>query len=236
MSLSSPPGRSRVLWALLLSAALLSATVFGLDRSSSSAQPASSTVASTDTTAGGATSTTAGEGADPNGNVNDLPVHDGTQKGNVFNPVPFGEIPQTTPEIVILRPGSGRILPVGRETQIRARFQNFQPGFFSDPATQYGVSPQRLNDQGNLQGHNHACIDLLPTQGAPDDRCESFVVLEQEGTTDVVSNLAPPITQPGRYRICVDVASETHYVGVRAFAQRVGPVDCVRVLFVRARP
>jgi hypothetical protein len=271
MTLFKSPGRSRVLWALLLSAALLGATMFGLDRSTSSAQQASdTTVASTDTTAPSDSTdttdttapsdstdttapsdstdttapsdstdttievtTTAPANQDPNANFKNLPVHDGTQKGNVFNETPYGEIPATVPQVVVIRPGSGRILPLNTEIQVRVRFQNFEPGFFNDPATQYGIEPQRLNAQGNLQGHNHACAQLLPANGVPSDRCDSFVVLEREGNSDVVSNVLPPLTKPGRYRICADAASGAHYVAARAFAQRGGPVDCVRVLVMQ---
>lgn len=238
MILSKPPGRSRLLLALGLSVALLSATLIAFDRSTSSAQQATdSTVASTDTsqatdTTGADVTTTTVAGDGPDGNVNNLPLHDGTQKGNVFNPVPYGEIPQNTPQVVIQRPGSGRILPLNREIQIRAVVENFQPGFFNDPKTQYGVDPQRLNAQGNLQGHNHACIQRIPANGALNVKCDSFVVLEQEGTTNVLSGVGPPISVPGRYRVCVDDASGAHYVAVRAFAQQGGPVDCVRVLFL----
>jgi hypothetical protein len=249
----NPTGRSRLLWALLLSAALLGATIFGLDRSTSSAQQASdttaTTVAATDTSAASnttdttaasdttdttaasdTTDTTAAGNNDPNGNIHNLPVHDGTQKGNVFNPTPYGEIPANTPEMVVLRPGSGRILPLNTEIQVRARFINFLPGFFNDPKTQYGLEPQRLDGSGNLQGHNHACAQLIPANGVVGVKCDSFVVLEREGTSDVVSNVLPPLTQPGRYRICVDAASGAHYAAARAFAQQGGPVDCVRVL------
>jgi hypothetical protein len=247
--------------ALVLSVALLSATLLAFDRSASSAQQApettvaaSDTRAATDTTgASGATDTTspasdttdttradvttttapAGNGDD--GNINNLPLHDGTQKGGVFNPVPYGEIPANTPLVVIQRPGSGRILPLNQEIKIRATVENFQPGFFNDPKTQYGVDPQRLNAQGNLQGHNHACIQRIPADGQVASKCDSFVVLEQEGTTNVISGIGPPITVPGRYRVCVDDASGAHYVAVRAFAQQGGPVDCVRVLFMRLR-
>jgi hypothetical protein len=206
-----------LLLALGLSVALFSATFIALDRSTSSAQQApGTTTAST-------------------GNVNNLPLHDGTQKGGIFNPVPYGEIPANTPQVVIQRPGSGRILPLNQEIQIRAVVENFQPGFFNDPKTQYGVDPQRLNDQGNLQGHNHACIQRIPENGQLDTRCDSFVVLEQEWTTNVISGVGPPITVAGRYRVCVDDASGAHYVAVRGFAQQGGPVDCVRVLFMRLR-
>src|SRR5919198_439470 len=260
MILFNRPGRSRVLWALALSAALVGATVFGLDRSSSSAQQATdTTVAATDTTADPAatdttdpaasdttapsdsTDTTAPDSTDttvaddPTGNNKNLPVHDGTQKGNVFNPTPYGEIPGKSPEIVVLSPGSGRILPLNTEIRVRARFTNFVPGFFNDPATQYGLEPQRLDAQGNLQGHNHACIQRISNNGTVGTACDSFVVLEQKGTTDVVRNVAPPITQAGRYRICVDVASGAHYAAARAFARDGGPVDCIRVLFMQLR-
>jgi len=261
VTLSKPPGRSRLLLALGLSVALFGATFIALDRSTSTAQQATgTTVAATDTsgpadsagttgtTAAGdttagdttattvdATTTTAPAGNGDDGNVNNLPLHDGTQKGGVFNPVPYGEIPQNTPQVVIQRPGSGRILPLNREIQIRALVQNFQPGFFNDPKTQYGVDPQRLNAQGNLQGHNHACIQRLPARGLPSTRCDSFVVLQQEGTTNVISGVGPPISVAGRYRVCVDDASGAHYVAVRAFAQQGGPVDCVRVLFMKLR-
>ena len=267
MILSKPPGRSRLLLALGLSVALLSATFIAFDRSTSSAQQApDTTVASTDTTdagggtgatdtsaasdttdttagstdttdttGAGATTTTAPAGNGDDGNINNLPLHDGSQKGGVFNPVPYGEIPANTPQVVIQRPGSGRILPLNQEIQIRAVVENFQPGFFNDPKTQYGVDPQRLNGQGNLQGHNHACIQRIPQDGQLNTKCDSFVVLEQEGTTNVISGVGPPISVAGRYRVCVDDASGAHYVAVRAFAQQGGPVDCVRVLFMRQR-
>lgn len=264
MNVSRLPGWSRLLLALGLSVALLSATLIGIDRSTSSAQQAPDTTVAagdttdatdvtdtttpatdvtdtttpasdtTDTTAGDQTTTTApGNGDD--GNINNLPIHDGTQKGNVFNPVPYGEIPANTPQVVISRPGSGRILPLNREIQIRATVENFQPGFFNDSATQYGTDPQRLNDQGNLQGHNHACIQRLPRNGVPSVKCDSFVVMEQQGDSNVIVGTGPPVTVAGRYRVCVDDASAAHYVAARAFAQNGGPVDCVRVLFMPQR-
>jgi hypothetical protein len=272
VSLFKPPGRSRLLLALGLAVALLSATFIAFDRSTSSAQQAPETTvaasdtsapsdvtdttegadttdttdpaasdttdpAASDTTGADVTTTTApAEGDGPDGNVNNLPLHDGSQKGGVFNPVPYGEIPVNTPQVAIQRPGSGRTLPLNREIQIRALVQNFQPGFFNDPKTRYGVDPQRLNGDGNLQGHNHACVQRLGRDSLPlSTRCDSFVVLEQEGTSNVISGVGPPITVAGRYRLCVDDASGAHYVAVRAFAQQGGPVDCVRVLFMKFR-
>jgi hypothetical protein len=169
--------------------------------------------------------------ADPNGNINNLPLNSGIQTGTVFNPVPYGEIPAATPQVLVLRPGSGRIIPLNREINIRARFSQFQPGFFADPASQYGVGTQRLNENGFLKGHNHACIQRVARDGSvPGERCDSFVVLSQEGTSDILTGIGPPLTQTGRYRVCVDAAAENHYPAARAFAQRGGPVDCVRVL------
>jgi hypothetical protein len=173
---------------------------------------------------------------DPNGNVNGLPENNGSQVGTVFNPVPYGEIPADAPQVLIQRPGSGRILPLNRELNVRVRFKNFLPGFFSDPATGYGIGPQRLDQNQHLQGHNHACFQRVARDGAvPDDPCDSFVVLEQEGTSDILTGVAPPLTQPGRYRLCADAASEFHYVGARAFAREGGSTDCVRVLVMDFR-
>jgi hypothetical protein len=172
-----------------------------------------------------------GGAQDPNGNINNLPLNNGSQVGTVFNPVPYGEIPADAPQVLILRPGSGRILPLNREINVRVRFKNFKPGFFSDPATGYGIGPQRLDQSGHLQGHNHACFQRVSRNNAvPDDPCASFVVLAQEGTSDILTGIAPPITQPGRYKLCADAASEFHYVGARAFAREGGSTDCVRVL------
>ncbi len=64
----------------------------------------------------------------------------------------------------------------------------------------------------------------------PAETCNSFVVLSQEGTSDILTGIMPPLTEPGRYRFCADAAAENHYPAARAFAQRGGPVDCVRVL------
>jgi hypothetical protein len=169
--------------------------------------------------------------ADPNGNINNLPLNSGIQTGTVFNPVPYGEVPGATPQVLILRPGSGRIIPLNREIDIQARFSNFTPGFFSDPKSQYGQGTQRLDANGHLQGHNHACFQRVARDGSvPAETCDSFVVMSQEGTSDILTGIGPPLTQAGRYRLCVDAAAENHYPAARAFAQRGGPVDCVRVL------
>ena len=201
----------------------------------------------TDTTGDGSADTTDTTGAavddgaeepaaDANGNINNLPLNSGVQTGTVFNPTPYGEIPGNTPQVLILRPGSGRIIPINREIEFRARFSNFQPGFFADPASEYGVGVQRLNEAGNLQGHNHACVQRVARDGSvPGERCESFVVMQQEGTSDILTGIGPPLTQPGRYRVCIDAAAGNHYPAARAFAQRGGPVDCVRVLAMSVR-
>jgi hypothetical protein len=184
-----------------------------------------------DTSAPDTTAPDQGGAEDPNGNIHNLPLNNGSQVGTVFNPIPYGEIPADAPQVLILRPGSGRILPLNQEINIRVRFKNFEPGHFSDPATGYGIGPQRLNAQQHLQGHNHACFQRVARNNAvPDDPCASFVVLQQEGTSDILTGIAPPITQAGRYKLCADAASEFHYVGARAFAREGGSTDCVRVL------
>jgi hypothetical protein len=181
-----------------------------------------------DDTAGGAAADPA---ADPNGNINNLPLNSGIQTGTVFNPVPYGEVPGNTPQVLILRPGSGRIVPLNQELTVRARFKNFEPGHFSDPKSEYGKGTQRLNGNGDLEGHNHGCFQRVARDGSvPADTCDSFVVLSQEGTSDILTGIMPPLTRSGRYRLCVDAAAENHYPAARAFAQRGGPVDCVRVL------
>jgi hypothetical protein len=228
-----------------------SATETSVDQSTDSSAPDDSTdtsavdnstetsvddPASTDTTEAedpASTDTTAADdpNADPNGNINNLPLNSGIQTGTVFNPTPYGEVPGNTPQVLILRPGSGRIVPLNRELNVRVRFKNFLPGFFSDPKAEYGVGTQRLDANGNLQGHNHGCFQQVARDGSvPAETCDSFVVLSQEGTSDILTGIMPPLTKPGRYRFCADAAAENHYPAARAFAQRGGPVDCVRVL------
>ena len=195
--------------------------------------------ATTDTTAGdtATTDTTAADdggeepAADPNGNINNLPLNSGIQTGTVFNSTPYGEVPGNTPQVLILRPGSGRIIPINREITVRVRFSNFEPGHFSDPKAEYGVGTQRLNAQGSLEGHNHGCFQRVARDGSvPAETCDSFLVLSQEGTSDILTGVMPPLTRTGRYRFCADAAAENHYPAARAFAQRGGPMDCVRVL------
>jgi hypothetical protein len=194
---------------------------------SSDSTATSDTTATTGADNGGA----ADPAADPNGNINNLPLNSGIQTGTVFNPTPYGEVPAATPQVLVLRPGSGRIIPLNREINIRARFSNFEAGHFSDPKSQYGQGTQRLNAQGFLEGHNHACFQRVARDGSvPAETCDSFVVLSQDGTSDILTGIGPPLTKPGRYRLCVDAAAENHYPAARAFAQRGGPVDCVRVL------
>ena len=205
-------------------------------QSTESTAPADDETTTTEAAADDTTTTAAEDGAedpaaDENGNITNLPLNSGIQTGTVFNPVPYGEIPGNTPQVLIQRPGSGRIVPLNQEITIRARFKNFTPGFFSDPKSEYGLGTQRLDGNGNLQGHNHGCFQRVARDGSvPADTCDSFVVLSQDGTSDVLTGIMPPLTQPGRYRLCVDAAAENHYPAARAFAQRGGPVDCVRVL------
>ena len=170
-------------------------------------------------------------GGDPNGNINNLPLNSGIQTGTVFNETPYGEVPGNTPQVLIQRPGSGRIIPLNREITVRVRFSNFEPGHFSDPKAEYGVGTQRLNAQGSLEGHNHGCFQRVARDGSvPAETCDSFVVLSQDGTSDILTGIMPPLTRAGRYRFCADAAAENHYPAARAFAQRGGPMDCVRVL------
>jgi hypothetical protein len=202
------------------------------DDATTTTEAAADQTTTTEAAADDTTTTAADNGAaDENGNINNLPLNSGIQTGTVFNPVPYGEIPGNTPQVLIQRPGSGRIVPLNREITIRARFKNFTPGFFSDPKSEYGLGTQRLDGSGNLKGHNHGCFQRVARDGSvPADTCDSFVVLSQDGTSDVLTGIMPPLTQPGRYRLCVDAAAENHYPAARAFAQRGGPVDCVRVL------
>jgi hypothetical protein len=180
------------------------------------------------------TTTAAGDGAGAgidNSNNKGLDPNSGVQTGTVFNDTPYGEIPGNTPQVLIQRPGSGRIVPLNQELTVRARFDNFVPGFFSNPQAEYGLGTQRLDDNGNVQGHNHACFQRVARDGSvPAETCNSFVVMSQEGDSDILVGIAPPLTEPGRYRLCVDAAAGNHYPATRAFAQRGGPVDCVRVL------
>ena len=123
------------------------------------------------------------DAAADNGNVNNLPLNSGIQTGTVFNPTPYGEVPGNTPQVLIQRPGSGRIVPLNRELTVRVRFANFEPGFFSDPKAEYGVGTQRLNGDGNLQGHNHGCFQRIARNGSvPAETCDSFVVLQRRAT------------------------------------------------------
>jgi hypothetical protein len=209
------------------------------DTSTDSSAPATDDT-TTDTTATDDTSTDttgADDGGaeepavDPNGNINNLPLNSGIQTGTVFNPTPYGEVPGNTPQVLILRPGSGRIVPLNRELTVRVRFKNFTPGTFSDPKSEYGLGTQRLDENGNLKGHNHGCFQRVARDGSvPAETCDSFLVLQQEGTSDILTGIMPPLTRAGRYRLCVDAAAGNHYPAARAFAQRGGPVDCVRVL------
>ena len=220
------------------------ATTVAGDQPSDTTTGATTADTTTDTTAGDTTATTAADdtattdttagedpAADPNGNINNLPLNSGIQTGTVFNETPYGEVPGNTPQVLIQRPGSGRIIPLNREITVRVRFSNFEPGHFSDPKAEYGVGTQRLNAQGSLEGHNHGCFQRVARDGSvPAETCDSFVVLSQEGTSDILTGIMPPLTRAGRYRFCADAAAENHYPAARAFAQRGGPMDCVRVL------
>ena len=88
------------------------------------------------------------------------------------------------------------------------------------------VTAYRQRDGGGGRGPLNLQIDAEDF----DFLALSAATNRRSSLTDSKGAFAIAALEPGRYRFCADAAAENHYPAARAFAQRGGPVDCVRVL------
>ena len=137
---------------------------------------------------------------------------------------------------IIISPENNAVIKLGENFTITIKSINIEYGFFDDPASLYYLSPQRLNDQGIIQGHNHVAIQKLlgPGQVPSAQNPLFFKGLNDaslDGTLSTEVNGAL-FTETGLYRLCTSSASQGHQPVLSPIARRFFQDDCIRFTVV----
>ncbi|KAJ3091395.1 hypothetical protein HDU96_003072 [Phlyctochytrium bullatum] len=136
---------------------------------------------------------------------------------------------------IIIEPQNGGTLRANQPFTVRIRNRNIQTGFFDDPQQKYYATPQTLNAQGIVEGHQHITVQNIGNgQNPPDAQTFAFFkglnAPDQNGVLEVTftPDAAKPLP-PGNYRICSITGAFGHQPVVMPVAQRGSQDDCIRV-------
>lgn len=150
-----------------------------------------------------------------------------------------GKIPSSDnmPSTLIISPENGAVLKPNIKFNVEIAISNIETGHFSDPDTEYYVTPQELNSEGLILGHTHVTIQEINGQSPPDAKEFAFFKgindkADSQGhlTAEVVSEDGKPGLSPGNYRICTMSGSFSHQPVIMPVAKRGSQDDCIRIL------
>lgn len=137
---------------------------------------------------------------------------------------------------IITSPKNNAVIKLGTNFTIIIKSLNIEYGFFDDPGSLYYFSPQRLNSQGIIQGHNHVAIQkLLGPEEVPSAQNPLFFKGLNEESLD--GSLSTEVngaifTETGEYRLCTSSASQGHQPILSPVARRFFQDDCIRFTIV----
>ncbi|KAJ3078000.1 hypothetical protein HK102_004804, partial [Quaeritorhiza haematococci] len=173
---------------------------------------------------------------------NNLPLADGTQnKGGSCSLTVQGAIPSFNKMVstIILSPKDGENINRNKGFTLSVKVLNMQLGNFDDPQRLYYRTPQTLNKNGVIIGHQHVVVQPMPNanpQEPLDPRNFDFFrgldFQPQAGNVLSVDVPANQIKNAGPYRICSITGARAHQPVIMPVAQRGSQDDCIRVNFV----
>jgi hypothetical protein len=155
-----------------------------------------------------------------------------------FNATPRGTKAHVTPELLILRPVSGQVLHPGSSLVIKVAFMNLHhsPSTRTNPAdTTLGMTPQGTTLDGIVVGHIHGYVERI---GDGENRAQPFCIfgdadvvsIDAAGDNGIVRRVCGVVpAQGGRYRVIVDVNTDSHDGVYKAHPQEVPAGDAIRV-------
>lgn len=161
-------------------------------------------------------------------------VADGTQNRNgACSSTPQGSIPSTNNMVstLILQPQDGDTVPSNTPFDITIRTRNMELGTFDDPNSLYYQSPQQLNEEGLIIGHQHVVIERVPTDGNPTNPNDFEFFKGLDTPPDANNDLSTTVDEglpSGRYRLCSITGTRGHQPVVMPVAQRGSQDDCIR--------
>lgn len=139
------------------------------------------------------------------------------------------------PSTIILEPANGAVISLGTNFTVTIKSINVEYGLFDNPENSYLLSPQTLNSNGVILGHNHIVLQRLfdssnpPNPSAP----EFFVGLNGNSTDGTLSTIVDGslFTSAGQglYRLCTMTASRGHMPVIAPVARHGTPDDCIRI-------
>ncbi|KAJ3093719.1 hypothetical protein HDU97_009139 [Phlyctochytrium planicorne] len=169
-----------------------------------------------------------------------LKASDGTQnRDGACSSTVQGAIPNVNKMVstIIIQPANGAKIKLGANFTVSIRNQNIETGFFDDPKIKYYATPQTLNKDGVIQGHQHITIESMGNGQAPPDptNFKFFKGLNKEAENDVLSvEVAIPKEKQakGIHRICSITGTFGHQPVIMPVAQRGSQDDCIRIQIV----
>ncbi|KAJ3088429.1 hypothetical protein HK102_008771, partial [Quaeritorhiza haematococci] len=136
---------------------------------------------------------------------------------------------------LITEPQDGETLPLNQPFSITVATRNMELGNFDDPQRQYYRTPQTLNQEGIIIGHQHAVMQRLPsanTQTPLDARDFAFfkgLDFEPDNKNRLTVEVpAGQLKQGGTYRICTITGTRGHQPVIMPVTDRGGADDCIR--------
>jgi transcription initiation factor TFIID subunit 15 len=155
------------------------------------------------------------------------------------NGIPMGDIPaqENMVSTLILSPQDGQQIGANQTFNVTLQLVGLNPGFFTNADTTYYSAPQKVGQNGLINGHTHVVIQTLESQTQPPDptKFAFFEGINDKGngqgelTTAVTGGLPE-----GKHRICTMAASENHQSPAMPVAKRGPPDDCIRITVTAA--
>jgi hypothetical protein len=163
-----------------------------------------------------------------------LKLADGSQNPNGFcSETIQGAIPKVKqmPSSVIVKPEDGANLDLNAPFRVEILTQNLQSGFFDDIKTKFYATPQTLNKEGVIQGHQHITIQRLNGNQIPNAQSFDFFHWLKDTDQNGVrfANVDKGLRQTGTFRICTFTGTSGYQPVIMAVAQRGSQDDCIRI-------
>lgn len=161
--------------------------------------------------------------------LNGSQVPDGFCSSQIMGQIPSTEHMTST---IILTPRSEAILEPNKDFTVTIKINHLVTGKFSDPKSQYYLSPQKLDDSGAILGHSHLVVQRIDSSDdgdAPDARNFTFFHGFDDPASEGKYVQTVPGLPTGRYRICTLSSSLSHQPVIMPVAKRGAPDDCIRI-------
>ncbi|KAJ3198927.1 hypothetical protein HDU67_003222 [Dinochytrium kinnereticum] len=135
---------------------------------------------------------------------------------------------------IIIEPQNGATLKANQPFTVSIRNANIDTGFFDDPNQKYYQTPQTLNGQGIIEGHQHITVQNIGNGNQPPNASvfAFFKGLNAPDVNGVLTNTFTPANNnfpPGNYRICSITGTFGHQPVIMPVAQRGSQDDCIRI-------